>query len=426
MCGTCPQMPETLTSTLGQPDDSPIKQAYFHRTSFDATQLPNEYSHSKSSSTDGSGATILTPDSSITRQLSASIQGSSTGFSFGAASTNCVLACTDDDQSFRSKLASKSPAKLVSVPKIPPPAATPTCTCLPGLVTLLCQLEDLRQPPSPRYASAQHDHHQHSTTPFSLKCILRGVQLAEEPWARLTRCLNTSSKRHAVQNPAEQDDDANGHHKQALILYGMSIRILLLSIHKFRNTIGINGQQRQQQHITENSTGASNETTASTTISHRHQRSQRGCGQQVIPSFVDRADDIEAADPLVSVGGVQLAGDTKAEIIKIAVRQALRQTTAALMRLLERTSRPSPASSLPSASALAATAFPMAEYSGHGNCEMMMGTPPLQNLSHSSLKTRASTHTNAVPGQDEKGESVAGLLGILQNTMKHLRDGEGL
>lgn len=213
------------------------------------------------------------------------------------------------------------------------------------------------------------------------------------------------------------------------MLYATSIRILLSSIHKFCIAIGINGQQRQQQHIPVHPAGGTEETAAAAAILHSHQRSQCEREQQVFPSFVGSADDIEAANLLVSVGGVQLAGETKAEIIKIAVRQALRQTTAALMRLLERTSRPEPASSTgvvaPPAPVPASTAFPVAEYGGgRGACGMMMRTPPLQNLSHGSLETLAGAHTNVVPGQDqiEKGESVAGLLTILQSTMKHLRD----
>ena len=216
------------------------------------------------------------------------------------------------------------------------------------------------------------------------------------------------------------------------MLYGMSIRILLSSIHKFCITTGINGQQRQQQHIPDHPAGGADETAAAAAILHSHQRSQHVREQQVFPSFVSSTDDIEAADLLVSVGGVQLAGETKTEIIKIAVRQALRQTTTALMPLLERTSRPSPASSrgvvAPPTPTPSSTAFPVAEYAGRGAYGMMMRSPPLQNLSHGSLKTLAGSHTSVVPGQDqiEKGESVVGLLSILQYTMKNLRDGEAL
>ena len=231
----CPQMSESLTSLLN--DD----------TSFEAAMLANEYSssNSKLSSTDDSGMTVPTPDSSAHHRASSSVFGdASIAFSSGVASASrASTSSIVEQQPISVNIAPMTPAKSISAPRTPPLSAGPTCTCLPGLVTLVCQLEDLRHPPPPRHTSAQHHHqHQHPTSPYALKCILQGVQLAEEPWAGFMRCLNsTSSNKHTM-----QDDDVNGHHKHALALYAMSIRIILSSIHKYRIAIGMGGQQQSQ------------------------------------------------------------------------------------------------------------------------------------------------------------------------------------
>ncbi|KAH9885150.1 hypothetical protein F4778DRAFT_787326 [Xylariomycetidae sp. FL2044] len=415
---------ETLPQ--GQPDESSVKSGHAHQTIFDATHLSNEY---KSTSNDDNGTTAPSPDSSTTHRTSASVYSGSTAFSSGPGSVSHIPTSIVECQSVPANSAPISPIKSVSLSRASPSAAASPCTCLPKLVTLLCQLEDLRHPSSPR-----HTGHHHPNSPFSLKCILRGVQLAEEPWTAFMRCLDASSHRRGGQSHTEQEDDGNGHHKQALVLYAMSIRILLSSIHKFYITSGINVQQQQQQ-ITDHPMGGTDEAAAAA-ISHSHQRGRREYERQVFPSFVCHSGDVEAADMLVSVGEVQLTGDTKAEIIEIAVRQALQRTTAALKHLLGRTGRPSSSASsasvvaLPPAPAPAPTAFPMTEYGGHiPGGMMMMRNPPLQDMGHGgSLGTLVGAQTCFVPGQDQmdKGESVAEFLSILQNAMEQLRDGETL
>ncbi|KAF2134731.1 hypothetical protein P153DRAFT_392051 [Dothidotthia symphoricarpi CBS 119687] len=158
---------------------------------------------------------------------------------------------------YRSSLASsKAGAPVTSI------ASGPSdCSCLQQLIKLLYHLQDLRC--------------SHASGP-AIDAVLIGVRLAEIPWKIVMHCGHC------------QNGDK---HKEAYLLFSMSIRILLSSVQKLSSGLF-------QTEVTSNMA--------------------------------------------VSIGTFSLSGDAKSEVIEVAIRKALQAIAIALVHLWERTGRPRP------------------------------------------------------------------------------------
>ncbi|ROV98469.1 hypothetical protein VPNG_08519 [Cytospora leucostoma] len=183
------------------------------------------------------------------------------------------------------------------------PRSGPECTCLSHLITLICRLEDLR----------------HNTKSL-VEPILHGVQLAETSWKGLMHCTNAISKEQTTQGRGQTDSN----HKQALRLFATSIRILLSFVQHFSSTI----DYKSDPGPTDNTTGT-------------------GTGHFISHDSHSAIGTPEEVNICVSVGGVELKGEARYEIIEVSVQRALRVITTALEYLWELTGRPSVTPPLP-------------------------------------------------------------------------------
>ncbi|KAH6629973.1 hypothetical protein B0J18DRAFT_474540 [Chaetomium sp. MPI-SDFR-AT-0129] len=148
----------------------------------------------------------------------------------------------------------------------------PKCSCLRQQVRLVYRLEDLRD--------------SQAASP-SVDSVLHGVQLAQGPWESFMRCLRCRGEEN---------------NRYVLMLFAMSIRVLLSSVQKLRAAC----------HRRADGTPRGSAATW-----------QRSPGAPVV------------SDIGVSVGNFQLTGETKNEVISLAIRSALREIKAASLYLWE-------------------------------------------------------------------------------------------
>lgn len=265
----------------------------------------------------------------------------------------------------------------------------PNCTCLPQLVKLVYQLEGLRYSYQPQTVHHSHQSCRPDKSVSSIGSVLRGVQLAEGPWGGLMHCPNVSGPTSIQQSQGTGLQRIDNNHKQALLLFAMSIRILLSAVQTFNN---------------------SSSTSTAATLNHNSTISSLATDDiaatiaDTIRAGGDRSPiHADQADILVSVGGVELSGEARAEIIDASVRRSLRVITAALVHLWDQTGRPSNQTLPPSQ-----MAFPPPNF-GRSNNAAGGGV----NLSASGA------HLMAVSG-GERSENVSSLLDTLQYAMDAL------
>lgn len=123
----------------------------------------------------------------------------------------------------------------------------------------------------------------------SVDSVLHGVQLAQGPWDSFMRCLRCRGEEN---------------NRYVLMLFAMSIRVLLSSVQRLRAAY----------YRTDNMPGGAAETW------------QRFPGAHGSPGVPDIG---------VCVGSFQLTGETKNEVISLAIRSALREIKAASLYLWE-------------------------------------------------------------------------------------------
>ncbi|KAG8164261.1 hypothetical protein KVR01_006179 [Diaporthe batatas] len=284
-----------------------------------------------------------------------------------------------------------STSSLVSAPSVQPRSCG-DCTCLPRLVKLVYQLEGLRYSDQSYPVRQCHQARRPDKSVSSINLILRGVQLAEAPWRGLMHCPNVSTSTSSIrqgQGAGQQGIDDN--HNQALLLFATSIRILLCSVQAFNSSSTTTAATlNHDSTISALATDDDPATTADTV---------RGGGNRS-PTHVDDADIP------VSVGGVELSGEARAEIIGASVRRSLRVITAALVHLWEHTGRPS---NKPHSQ----TAFPFPTLGVGGNSNGV-GTNGSMSLSASN------THALTTATGGERSENVSSLLNTLQFAMDAL------
>ncbi|KAH6617169.1 hypothetical protein F5144DRAFT_385127 [Chaetomium tenue] len=198
-----------------------------------------------------------------------------------AADSEALLSCQGSRKRHPDSLVSSNSA--TGAPNSPSPIFSPRgfltgkfseCLCLQQQVRLVYQLEDLRdsQAASP-----------------SVDSVLHGVRLAQGPWDNFMRCLRCRSEEN---------------NRYVLMLFAMSIRVLLSSVQKLRATycpadVAPCGAATTWQHFP---------------------------GPHGTPGIPDIG---------VSVGSFQLTGETKNEVISLAIRSALREIKAASLYLWE-------------------------------------------------------------------------------------------
>lgn len=239
----------------------------------------------------------------------------------------------------------------------------PCCVCLPRLIKLICQLENLRH-----------------ITKNSVDPLLHGLQLAETSWKDLVQCNSSAATQ---QTPPGQKEINDSNHKQALLLFATTIRILLSFVQKF------NLAANQQFDA-----------------SPAEDQSQSDPGNGIA----------EEVDVSVSVGGIELKGEAKTEIIEVLVQRALRVITSALVHLWEQTRRPSTTAHLPG--------FPFpTTATGKG------GTRPdgakVANMPQVFVGSASASTTGQVTPSSSRGEyseSISSLLHTLGHTMKVLEE----
>ncbi|RHZ51784.1 uncharacterized protein CDV56_101221 [Aspergillus thermomutatus] len=216
------------------------------------------------------------------------------------------------------------------------------CLCLQRLVRLLYHLEELRFPQGHGHGHAARAH---QAAGPSADSVLRGVQAAKMPWQGFIHCS------------VHGDDDG---HREALLLFAMSIRILLLAVQKLNSTIRL--------------------------------------------SQTELSSDIA-----VSVGDFELMGEAKAEIIGVVIRRALWAITIALQHLWERAGQPTAqtGSELGSSSPPERSS-PISILTG-SSCK----DPP-------QVRPRAFSAPASTTSFGAEDESVVSLLATLQCTMKTL------
>lgn len=231
---------------------------------------------------------------------------------------------------------------------LPSNEARPVCMCMQRLVRLLYQLEELR---SPHGHSHGHATRAHRATGPSADSVLRGVQAAKMPWQVFMQCT-------------VQGDDHG--HKEALLLFAMSIRILLLAVQRLSRTIS--------------------------------------------PTQAELSSDIA-----VSVGDFKLMGEAKEEVIDVLMGRALWAITIALQHLWERAGQPTTPTGSGVGSSSPEKASPISILTGASDND----SSPARPRTFSDLTTTMMTSSGTTD------ESVVSLLATLQHTMKALEQGSG-
>ncbi|KAF7596506.1 hypothetical protein BBP40_001378 [Aspergillus hancockii] len=260
----------------------------------------------------------------------------------GSADPNGIFFSSNNPARSRySRASSFSPASPPSATSGPPSKVQSGCVCLQRLVRLLYHLEELRFPPAHGQGHAPRAHH--SVGP-SADSVLRGVQAAKTTWKCLMHC-------------SVPDDDDN--HREALLLFAMSIRILLLAVQRLNNTIS--------------------------------------------PHQIELSSDIA-----VSVGSFELMGEAKAEIIGVVVRRALWAITIALQHLWEHAGQPTTQTASEPGRISPKISSPMDILNGSSAGEAPQTRP------------RAFSAPASTTGFGAEDEHIVSLLATLQCTMKVL------
>ena len=236
-----------------------------------------------------------------------------------------------------------SSASRASTPSNMPSNVYSDCSCLQRLVRLLYHLEEMR------FTQGRGDSHAtrgHKATGPSADSVLRAVQAAKTPWQSFIQCSVPSGDKS---------------HREALLLFAMSIRILLLAVQMLNSTIGVNQNKA-------------------------------------------------SSDVAVSIGDFVLNGEVKAEIIGVVVRRALWTIAVALQHLWERTGQPTSQAGSESSNSSPERCSPISilAYS-------LSKEPPYGRLRDISIPA-----VKASFGAAE--ENVASLLTTLQCTMKALEN----
>ncbi|KAJ5895283.1 hypothetical protein N7495_006974 [Penicillium taxi] len=190
----------------------------------------------------------------------------------------------------------------------------------------------------------------HTPAGPSADLVLQGLETAKMTWQCLMRCSELI--------PA---DDEN--HREAMLLFAMSIRILLLAVQKLNSTI--NSHQAELCY-----------------------------------------------DVAISVGSFELMGEAKAEIIGVVVRRALNAITIALQHVWEIAGQP--------------VIQAASEYGGSPDIPSPMSiltSPSAKNDTHS--RPRAFSGTPPMNGFGTEDDKITSLLATLQITMKALRRYQG-
>lgn len=225
------------------------------------------------------------------------------------------------------------------------PWARPPCLCLQQQVQLLYQLGDLQ--------------FSHAAAPTA-DGVLRGVDLAQKPWADVMQCSLCRTR---------------GSQQEVLQLFAMSIRILLISVQKLIPKLQGAG-----------------------VLCEREQAS---------------ALHSEALSARVLIGSHELTGDTRSEVINLVLRNAMDSISAALMHLWDRTGRPM---------SFQVAGMDMGRLGGNNTATRTPASPPRSVLSGFGADTQSKhTHASDASPVQVGGEDIGSLINTLQYTMQALK-----
>jgi hypothetical protein len=227
------------------------------------------------------------------------------------------------------------------------PWARPPCLCLQQQVQLLYKLGDLQ--------------FSHAAAPTA-DGVLRGVDLAQKPWADVMRCSLCRTQ---------------GSQQEVLQLFAMSIRILLISVQKLVPKLqgaGVSCEREQASAL------------------HPAALSAR-----------------------ILIGSHELTGDTKSEVINLVLRNAMDSISAALMHLWDRTGRPM---------SFQVAGMDMGRLGGN-TATRTPASPPRSVLSGFGADTQSKhTHASDTSSVQVDEEDIGSLINTLQHTMQALKQNQ--
>lgn len=157
------------------------------------------------------------------------------------------------------------------------PSAPPLCSCIQQHARLVYELGTLRE---------AHD------KATDVECVLMGVQLAKGPWQGLLQC------------PWGLHSD---HHQEAFLLFSLSVRVLLSTLQKVQSSVTALSRPgtRAGMGSSERDVGLGGLASGSTASS----------------SSLSLSGDVDLTRVLV--GGFEVTGDTKLEVISVLIKGAL-------------------------------------------------------------------------------------------------------
>jgi hypothetical protein len=263
------------------------------------------------------------------------------------------------------------------------------------------------------------------------------VQAAKTPWKSLMHCSSSSSSSSASSTSPRHGGQGQGagegenvvvvldeSHREAFLLFAMSIRILLSSVQRLNSAV-MGGSGSPPPPLP---------TGMQSCPPHAHHHHHHHHSYHHHPG----------GDVAVSVGSFELTGEAKAEIIGVVIRRALWAIGIALQHLWERAGRPvvggrvgdgnnggggggdnvkGTASDGPMSPMAILTAAAAKEASASSS------SPVVAQQSHPQQRARAiSTPTSPTAGRFEAvDECIVALLVTLQCTMKALeQEGQGV